>query len=83
MMIAQGEGGSWPYIEAAKYYEHVQKDIAKALLYAKAALSCELNQQLYSDSEQDERLEALRRRIKRLMRKQGIACGNAFEEDGR
>ena len=82
-MIAQGEGGSWPYIETAKYYEHVNRDIAKALHYAKAALSCELNQRLYCDSEQDERLDALRRRIKRLMRKQRTACGNAFEEDGR
>ena len=25
-MIAKGEGGAWPYIELAKYYEHVQHD---------------------------------------------------------
>ena len=26
-MIARGEGGAWPYIELAKYYEHVQHGI--------------------------------------------------------
>lgn len=42
-MIARGEGGAWPYIELAKYYEHVAKDPEQALKCAKGALSHALN----------------------------------------
>lgn len=69
-MIAHGEGGSWPYIESAKYYEHIKRDIPKALSFANAALSYELNSRLLHSSDCDERIDELQRRVKRLMRKQ-------------
>ena len=42
-MIAQGAGGVWPYIELAKYYEHIAKDNGRALSYANGALRYTLN----------------------------------------
>lgn len=80
-MIAHGEGGSWPYVEAAKYYEHVRKDISKALSYANAALSHELNARMLSGGYKDDELEALHKRIRRLMKKQRIAHENRIQED--
>ena len=72
-MIALGEGGVRPYIEAAKYYEHVMKDIPKALSYANAALNYELNvRRLMGKEEEQEQLDALHRRIKRLLKKQTV-----------
>lgn len=71
-MIALGEGGIWPYIEAAKYYEHVCKDIPKALSYANAALSYELNARMIGGNDDQEQLDTLHRRIKRLLKKQRI-----------
>ena len=68
-MIAKGEGGSWPYIECAKYYEHVLKDYSRALSYANAALSRELNSALLG-TKNDASGDALRKRIKRLITKQ-------------
>ena len=78
-MISKGEGGSWPYIEAAKYYEHIQKDISKALYYARCGLSYELN--LLTKYEDDERIEALRKRIKRLTKKQAMNNNKLPRED--
>ncbi|MDO5377577.1 MAG: ribonuclease H-like domain-containing protein [Clostridia bacterium] len=42
-MISRGEGGAWPYIELAKYYEHIAGDIPQALVCAKGALISTLN----------------------------------------
>ena len=42
-MIARGEGGVWPYIELAKYYEHVRRDYDRAQRCAAAALQYALN----------------------------------------
>lgn len=68
-MIAQGEGGTWPYIEMAKYYEHIVKDNARALSYATGALRYALNTALiWEDDEQQ--TDQIRRRIDRLRRKQ-------------
>lgn len=68
-MIARGEGGTWPYVELAKYYEHTERDYDRALRYAGAALSRALNLSLLSGDD-DAELAALRRRVERLKRKQ-------------
>jgi len=71
-MIAAGSGGIWPYIELAKYYEHIDKDIDKAIRYATGALSHALNtapMQKYNDAQ----LEQVMKRIERLRRKQTLS----------
>lgn len=74
-MIAAGEGGVWPYVELAKYYEHVAKDIPRALRYANAALARSLNAALI-EGEDEQKTQALMRRIHRLRRK----CANPATE---
>lgn len=69
-MIASGEGGVWPYIELAKYYEHVKKDIPRALRCASGALSFSLNTAPLTGGDERQN-ELIRRRIGRLKRKQG------------
>ena len=66
-MIARGEGGVMPYIELAKYYEHVEKDAQKALMYAKGALSYALNTAPL-EAERDD-TASIMRRIERLQNK--------------
>lgn len=67
-MIASGNGGVWPYIELAKYYEHIVRDIPSALHCANSALSYTLNASLLFD--QDESIQAqIHKRIDRLRRK--------------
>ena len=67
--IASGSGGVWPYIELAKYYEHIERDIPRALRYASGALSWTLNAAPLL-GEADERTAPILRRIERLKRKQ-------------
>ena len=66
-MIARGEGGTWPYIELAKYWEHVAKDLPQALSCACAALRCALNAAQLTDG--DAQIESIHRRIARIRRK--------------
>lgn len=67
-MIVRGEGGTWPYIEMAKYYEHIRRDPSRALIYATGALRMSLNcAPLYG--EQDELTASIHKRIDRLRRK--------------
>ncbi|MGN0996028.1 MAG: ribonuclease H-like domain-containing protein [Candidatus Ventricola sp.] len=67
-MIAGGAGGVWPYLELAKYYEHVARDLPRALGYATGALRYTLNTApLWGADEQQ--TEQLRKRIARLKRK--------------
>ena len=66
-MIARGEGGVLPYIELAKYYEHIEKDAPKALMYAKHALSYALNTAPLGA--ECVNTELLMRRIERLQNK--------------
>ncbi len=71
-MIKEGQNGIWPYIEMAKYQEHVMKDYDTALAYATKGLSYLLNR-LYTDKEkQDAEISMTRKRIERLLRKQYI-----------
>lgn len=67
-MIAAGVNGVWPYIEMAKYHEHVDKDIQKALSYANGALRYLLNVAPLRGMNETE-TENIRRRIERLRRK--------------
>ena len=70
-MIAQGAGGVWPYIELAKYYEHIAKNPDCALRYASGALAYTLNTApLLGQDERD--AELIRKRIERLKKK--IEC---------
>lgn len=66
-MIARAEGGVWPYIELAKYYEHVAKDDEKALSCAQHALSFSLNRAMLLNEKQ----EANEQIIKRIARLKG------------
>lgn len=67
-MVATGEGGTWPYIELAKYYEHIVRDVKQALYYANSALTFSLNiAPLQEENEQENWF--LIRRIYRLRRK--------------
>lgn len=68
-MIAKGEGGIYPYVELAKYFEHAERDIPRALSYAKSALTHALNASLLTPLE-NEQLAALHKRIDRLNKKQ-------------
>ena len=68
-MIAKGEGGAWPYIELAKYYEHVQHDYDKALRYATSALQYLLNT-MPLNGDDEKQTAPLFKRIERLKRKQ-------------
>ena len=67
-MIASGSGGVWPYIELAKYYEHIEKDAGRALQYANGALAYALNTAPLL-GEKDGCQEQILWRIERLRRK--------------
>lgn len=82
-MIAQGEGDVWPYIEAAKIYEHVYQDMGMALKFANSALAYELNIRMIGSRADDERLDMLHRRIRRLLKKQQKMNENQIQEDER
>ena len=67
-MIARGVGGTAPYIELAKYCEHVKKDNKMALSYATGALRYMLNIAPLCGMDESEK-DNIRRRIERLRRK--------------
>ena len=75
-MIAKGAGGTWPYIELAKYYEHIARDVDRALHYANGALAFALNTAPLRGEDEQETL-LIRKRISRLREKQKKAsrCG--------
>ena len=83
-MIAAGEGGIWPYIELAKYYEHVAHDTERALRCATHALSLSLNMAALGGGE-EQTLAAIRKRINRLRRKEAARMSSSqamhFKED--
>ena len=76
-MIARGEGGSWPYIELAKYYEHVRRDYDKALRCATAALQYTLNT-MPLNGEDETQTAPVFKRIERLKRKQKACQGGSL-----
>ena len=79
-MIAQGDGGTWPYIEIAKYYEHIAKEPERALHYANGALAFTLNTApIWGEDERETAL--IRRRISRLKEKQKKAMLEEIQEE--
>ncbi len=64
-MLASGTGGIWPYIELAKYYEHIVKDYQKAYAYASGAMRYALNTAPLHGADETE-IESIRRRMERL-----------------
>ena len=71
-MIKDGQNGIWPYIEIAKYQEHVTKDYDLALSYATAGLCYLLNQLVTDEEKQAAEILLTRKRIERLLRKQHL-----------
>lgn len=67
-MIARGVCGTAPYIELAKYYEHIERDFPRALSFATGALRYMLNTAPLRGTDETE-MDKLRRRIERLRRK--------------
>ena len=67
-MIARGEGGPQPYIALAKYYEHVERDVQRALACARGALTCALNAAPVT-GDGGAQTEDIIRRIRRLQRR--------------
>lgn len=67
-MIAAGEGGVWPYVELAKYCEHVSRDVPEALRLSRAALMRALDAEALGGADERE-IAALRRRVERLRKK--------------
>lgn len=79
-MIAQGDGGIWPYIELAKYYEHVAGNVDRALHYANGALVYALNTApLWGENECETAM--IRKRINRLKEKQKRAMYCKIREE--
>lgn len=79
-MIARAEGGAWPYIELAKYYEHIAREPDRALKAAKGALVHILNTSPLGGVE-DGQLAAIHRRIERLQRKNSKILNASIRED--
>lgn len=79
-MVAGGEGGIWPYVELAKYYEHIAHDIPRALGYANGALTYALNTAPLRGEDERERA-LLMRRIDRLRRKLRAAEYTVHEKE--
>ena len=73
-MIVRGESGVWPYIELAKYYEHVCRDYGKALRCATAALQYTLNTAPLNGEIETQSAPILKR-IERIKRKQKTQQG--------
>jgi len=79
-MVARGDGGIWPYIELAKYYEHVVRDIPRALNYASGALRYVLNVSLLWDQDETQ-VTLIRKRIERLQRKMKSTPASGIQEE--
>ncbi len=69
-MIRRREGGVTPYIELAKHYEHVERDLEKALDLTRRAMALAAEPSLFSDETVQETQNALQYRYARLRRKQ-------------
>lgn len=68
-MIARKEGGITPYIELAKYYEHVERNLPLAMELAQHALSMLSEPSLLEPEETSKQREALMTRYQRLKTK--------------
>lgn len=80
-MIAHGEGGIMPYIELAKYFEHVIRDYDRALAYTRGALTAVLNTAPIMGAN-GAQLCAIDGRMKRLQRKRASRLEKMKNEKG-
>ena len=69
-MIERREGGVTPYIELAKYYEHVCRDIPSALECTRRAIILLAEPTLFDGDTVQNSRNALQYRYERLKRKQ-------------
>ncbi len=68
-MIDHGQGGTWPYLELAKYNEHIEKNYEEAEKMSMKALQIALNKiSLFENSDKKE-IESIEHRILRIRRK--------------
>ena len=72
-MVEDGQNGLWPYIELAKYYEHIERNYDKAEKICLRAMNASLNILPLADEAQRERQQAelnrLHKRINRIRKK--------------
>ena len=68
-MIARHEGGATPYVELAKHYEHVAKDLPRALEYTRRAIALIAEPTLLDSVTVQQTRNALQYRYDRLKRK--------------
>ena len=68
-MIARREGGTAPYIELAKHYEHAEKNYDAALDVVRQAMIRLSEPTLFEDSAVQEARNALQYRYERLKKK--------------
>ena len=79
-MIRRGEGGTTPFIELAKYYEHVEKDNSRALSYTRGALERLEQLSLLGRFAPAAAIE-VRKREERLLRKLNATAGLQHKEE--
>jgi uncharacterized protein YprB with RNaseH-like and TPR domain len=79
-MIRRGEGGTTPFIELAKYYEHVEKDNRRALSYTRGALERLEQLSLLGRFAPAAAIE-VRKREERLLRKLNATAGLHHKEE--
>ena len=70
-MIERREGGLTPYVEMAKHYEHVSRDIPAALEIVRKAIAIASEPSLFDETSVQEARDALQYRYDRLKRKLG------------
>lgn len=72
-MIEAGQNGLWPYIELAKYYEHIVRDYTRAEQICLQAMNVMLNTLPLADdaehSRQQAEMDGLHKRINRIRKK--------------
>ena len=68
-MIRRREGGITPYVELAKHYEHVERDLPRALELTRRAMALAAEPGLFANQTVQETQNALQCRYARLRRK--------------
>ena len=68
-MIRRREGGITPYVELAKHYEHVERDLPRALELTRRAMALAAEPALFANQTVQETQNALQCRYARLRRK--------------
>ena len=80
-MAASGAGGTFPYVEMAKLYEHRLHNPAQALTYTRQALLLLSEPGLFRSEAVQARQVALQYRYARLRRRLCAACAKSTEKE--